>query len=240
MRDWTRALLHHHDTTRRRFPQQRLLVLFDVDGTFLDMRLALTELLRAYDAAHATAHFARLAPADIDPFGRTIETVLETCDVPAAEQPQVLSWHRRHRHAGDILRMAHAPYRGLLALAAWLHRQPGTRVGINSARPEFLRQDTLRGLNALAIGYELQFTDSLAWFTPQGWRDDVTAAKQAALTLAQRRGDRVIAHIDSNAQVLARLAAADLDDDLMLLHSEDLLYPPHATATPRTSVTRAA
>lgn len=238
MRDWTRALLHHHETAQRRFPHQRLLVLFDVDGTFLDMRLALTELLRAYDAAHATAHFADLTPGDLDPFGRGVESLLEHCRVPAAEQPQVLAWYQRHRHAGDMLRLAHAPYHGLLALAAWLHRQPRTAVGINSARPEFLRQDTLRGLNALAAGHELAFTDTLAWFTPHGWRDDITAAKRAALGHAARRGERVIAHIDSNAQVLAGLAAADLDDDLLLLQSDDLLHSPQPALRP--TVTRAA
>ena len=240
MRDWTRALLHHHETARRRFPDQRLLVLFDVDGTFLDMRLALTELLRAYDAAHATAHFASLAPTELDPFGRGVEALLDRCRVPAAEQPQVLAWYQRHRNAGDMLRLAHAPYRGLLALAAWLHRQPHTAVGINSARPEFLRQDTLRGLNALATGYELIFTDALAWFTPQGWRDDITAAKRAALTHAQRRGERVIAHIDSNGRVLAGLAAADLDDDLLLLQSDDLLHAPQPALRPPPPITRAA
>lgn len=238
MRDWTRALLHHHETALRRFPHQRLLVLFDVDGTFLDMRLALTELLRAYDAAHATAHFADLTPSQLDLFGRGVETLLEHCRVPATEQPQVLAWYQRHRHAGDMLRLAHAPYRGLLALAAWLHRQPRTAAGINSARPEFLRQDTLRGLNALATGHELIFTDTLAWFTPQGWRDDITAAKRAALSHAARRGERVIAHIDSNAQVLAGLAASDLDDDLLLLQSDDLLHGPQPALRP--PVTRAA
>ncbi|GAB4352951.1 MAG: hypothetical protein Kow0073_08880 [Immundisolibacter sp.] len=239
MRDWTRALLHHHETAQRRFPNQRLLVLFDVDGTFLDMRLALTELLRAYDAAHDSAYFANLAPTDLDLFGRDVEALLDRCRVPAAEQPQVLTWYQRHRNAGELLRLAHAPYRGLLALAAWLHRQPHTAVGINSARPEFLRQDTLRGLNALATGHELIFTDALAWFTPQGWRDDITAAKCAALTQARRRGDRVIAHIDSNAGVLAGLAAADLDDDLLLLQSEDLLHAPQPALRPP-RITRAA
>ena len=62
MRDWTRVLLNHHECSLQRFPDQRLLVLFDVDGTFLDMRLALAGLLRAYDAAHGSAYFGALDP----------------------------------------------------------------------------------------------------------------------------------------------------------------------------------
>jgi hypothetical protein len=229
MRDWTRVLLNHHERSRQRFADRRLLVLFDVDDTFLDMRLAVTGLLRAYDASHGSAHFDALDPTTLDPFGRGIESVLERCRVPAGEQPQVLAWYHQQRRRGDIARLAHAPFRGLLALAAWLHRQPRTAVGINSARPEFLRQDTLRCLNELAAGTDLRFVDELAWFTPHGWRDDVGASKLAAITQAERRGERVIAMIDSNPAVLAALAQADYGDDVLLLHSADLLHSPGPT-----------
>jgi len=228
MRDWTRVLLNHHERSLTRFRGQRLLVLFDVDDTFLDMRLAVASLLRAYDAAHGSAHFAALDAGTLDPFGRGVEALLEQCRVPADEQPQVLAWYQHKRRCGDIARLAHAPFKGLLALAAWLHRQPGTAVGINSARPEFLRQDTLRCLNELAAGNELRFVDELAWFTPHGWRDDVGASKLAAIAKAERRGERVIAMIDSNPAVLAALAEADYGDDMLLVHSADLLHlaPP--------------
>lgn len=223
MRDWTRVLLSHHEACRRRFPDDRLLVLFDVDDTFLDMRLAVASLLRAYDEAHHSAYFATLQPAMLDPFGRSIESLLEQFEVPAGEQPQVLAWYQHKRRCGDIARLAHGPFEGLLALAGWLHRQPGTAVGINSARPEFLRQETLRCLNDLAAGYELHFADDLAWFTPHGWRDDVGASKRAAIAQAERRGERVIAMIDSNPAVLAALAEADYGDDMLLVLSADLL-----------------
>ncbi len=223
MRDWTRALLSHHERSLQRFPNQRLLVMFDVDDTFLDMRLALASLLRAYDTAHASAHFGALEPGALDPFGRDIEAILEHCRVPAHEQPLVLAWHQHKRRCGEIAHLAHTPYRRLLALAARLHGQPRTAVGINSARPEFLRQDTLRCLNALAAGSGLQFVDELAWFTPHGWRDDVAASKLAAIAQAERRGERVIAMIDSNLDVLAALAQCDYGDDRLLVHSADLL-----------------
>lgn len=230
MRDWTRVLLSHHEHSLQRFPGQRLLVLFDVDDTFLDMRLAVTGVLHAYDATRGSSYFAGLAPDRIDPFGRDIEAILEHCGVPAGEQPQVLAWCQDKRRGADIARLAHAPFRGMLGLAAWLNGQARTAVGINSARPEFLRQDTLRCLNILAAGTELYFLDELAWFTPHGWRDDVGASKLAALAQAERRGERVIAMIDSNPDVLAALARADHGDDRLLVHSADLLaLPPMQT-----------
>ena len=72
MRDWIRVLLNHHEQSLQRFPDQRLLVLFDVDDTFLDMRLALASVLLAYDATHGSAYFGALDPATLDPFGRGI------------------------------------------------------------------------------------------------------------------------------------------------------------------------
>ena len=224
MRDWTRVLLNHHQQSLQRFPGQRLLVLFDVDDTFLDMRLALTGLLRAYDVAHGTAYFSALDPGAIDLFGRGIEDLLVRGKVPADEQPRVLAWYQHERRRDEMIRLAHTPYRGLLELAGWLHNQPRTAVGINSARPEFLRQDTLRCLNRLAMSSGLSFVDELAWFTPHGWRDDVCSSKLAAIAQAQRRGDRVIALIDSNPALLRCLAAADHGDDMVLLHSADLLH----------------
>lgn len=223
MRDWTRVLLNHHKRSLARFRGQRILVLFDVDDTFLDMRLAVASLLRAYDNAHDSAHFTALDPRMLDPFGRGVEALLEQFHVPAGEQPQVLAWYQQQRRSGYIARLAHAPFERLLALAGWLHRQAGTAVGINSARPEFLRQETLRCLNTLAAGTDLHFVDELAWFTPHGWRDDVGASKLAALARAGRRGERVIAMIDSNPAVLAALAAADYGDDVLLVQSADLL-----------------
>lgn len=240
MRDWTRVLLNHHERSLQRFPDQRLLVLFDVDGTFLDMRLALAGLLRAYDDAHSSAYFGALDPDAIDPFGRGVEDILLRCRVPADEQPRVLAWQQNERRRGDISRLAHAPYQGLLGLAGWLRSQPRTAVGINSARPEFLRQDTLRCLNDLAAGSGLRFVDDLAWFTPHGWRDDVCASKLAAIARAQRRGDRVIAMIDSNPALLARLATADHGDDMLLLHSADLLQLRAAPAHLENCATQAA
>ncbi len=240
MRDWIRVLLNHHEQSLRRFPDQRLLVLFDVDDTFLDMRLALASVLRAYDTAHGSAWFGALDPTTLDPFGRGIEDILVRCRVPADEQPHVLAWHQHQRRRDEMIRIAHAPYQGLLELAGWLHNQPRTAVGINSARPEFLRQDTLRCLNGLAAGGSPRFVDALAWFTPHGWRDDVCASKLAAIGQAQRRGDCVIAQIDSNPALLACLAAADHGDDLVLLHSADLLQLPAPAPRQARRATQAA
>ena len=43
---------------------------------------------------------------------------------------------------------AHRPYRGVLEVIRWFQLQPATFVGLNTGRPEQLRDETLRSLNA--------------------------------------------------------------------------------------------
>ncbi len=40
--DWMRRLAKHYERVRERYPGERLIVLFDIDGTILDMRSAAT------------------------------------------------------------------------------------------------------------------------------------------------------------------------------------------------------
>jgi hypothetical protein len=54
MNDWMRTLADHYTAARRRWPMDELVIVFDIDGTILDMRraarvganLAKTRLLR--------------------------------------------------------------------------------------------------------------------------------------------------------------------------------------------------
>ena len=58
--DWMRRLAKHYERARERYPGERLIVLFDIDGTILDMRYAVRYALRGYDAAHGTRYFSDL------------------------------------------------------------------------------------------------------------------------------------------------------------------------------------
>ena len=66
------------------------------------------------------------------------------------------------------------------------------------------------------------------------------AAKHDYLGQFDTKTNEDIAHIDSNGRVLAGLAAADLDDDLLLLQSDDLLHAPQPALRPPPPITRAA
>ena len=57
MASWMTELAHHAEAMRRRYPEERLILLFDIDGTILDSRSTVLQLLRLYDWTHGTSHF---------------------------------------------------------------------------------------------------------------------------------------------------------------------------------------
>ena len=101
---------------------------------------------------------------------------------------------------------------------------------VNIDYAALIREDTPDGflVNSRLYQDEGVFRDELAWFTPHGWRDDVGASKRAAIAPAERRGERVIAMVDSNLDVLAALAECDYGDDRLFIHSADLLQQSQA------------
>ncbi len=54
MPNWMKKLARHYEKTRKKYPDDELIILFDIDGTILDMRHMVVHVLKAYDAAHET------------------------------------------------------------------------------------------------------------------------------------------------------------------------------------------
>ena len=74
--DWMRRLAKHYERARERYPGKRLIVLFDIDGTILDMRYAVRYALRGYDAAHGTRYFSDLTVNDAPDLESFLEAVM--------------------------------------------------------------------------------------------------------------------------------------------------------------------
>ena len=54
------ALANHYDQARRLHPDDRLLIMFDIDGTIIDIRYMILHVLRSYDHAHGSDYFHTL------------------------------------------------------------------------------------------------------------------------------------------------------------------------------------
>src|SRR5690606_31483879 len=94
MKDWMAALSAHLRTTRRRYPNDRLMVLFDVDGTILDMRYMVYHTLQAYDAAHGTHFFDKLQPTDITVHEDHVTRLLADLNIAPEDQPAIIDWYK--------------------------------------------------------------------------------------------------------------------------------------------------
>ena len=62
---WMTCLIQHYKRMKIRWPTDRLLVVFDIDGTILDTRHVVLDLLKSYDAVHDTNVFKNLGLGDI-------------------------------------------------------------------------------------------------------------------------------------------------------------------------------
>lgn len=65
MKNWMYYLARHYECQRNHYPDDKLLVLYDIDGTILDMRYTMHCLLKSYDEKYDTCYFEELHITDI-------------------------------------------------------------------------------------------------------------------------------------------------------------------------------
>lgn len=231
--DWMRSLAEHYARCRTASTDSRLLLVFDIDGTILDMRHMVRQVLASYDAAHGTDLFSDLEADDIDVHENQVDRFLETRGLTPALRSHVHSWYLSHRWEPAAVLEAHRPFRGVMEVIRWFQLQPLTFVGLNTGRPERLRGETLRSLNALGREYRVQFDDDLLQMNPGGWDDDICTGKIDGLHAFSAAGYRVVAVVDNEPEVIEALAAADRAGEVLFLHAQTL-YQSQRVATPRT------
>ena len=76
--DWMRSLADHYARCRASSADARLLVVFDIDGTILDMRHMVRHVLAAYDRAHGTDLFCGLLADHVDVHENQVDRLLVT------------------------------------------------------------------------------------------------------------------------------------------------------------------
>lgn len=231
--DWMRSLADHYARERAMSADARLLVVFDIDGTILDMRHMVRHVLAAYDRAHGTDLFSGLQPDDIDVHENHVDRLLVTRALSPSVRDHVHRWYLDRRWEPSAVLEAHRPYRGVMEVIRWFQLQPSTFVGLNTGRPESLRAETLRSLNALGREYRVRFDDGLLHMAPETSADDIPVAKVEALRAFTGAGYQVLAVVDNEPDNIAAMAAADTTGEVLFLHAQTL-YESRRVSTPRT------
>lgn len=95
MRKWRKKLAEHYESARMRYPEDRPMILFDIDGTILDIRHLILSVLRSYDNARGTQFFQGLAVDDVTKHETEIEDMLAQWNVPRESRRDILDWYAR-------------------------------------------------------------------------------------------------------------------------------------------------
>lgn len=227
MTDWMQALAGHYEETRRRFPNDRFMILFDIDGTILDMRYLTLHVLKGFDRALGTSKFQDLEVEQLNIHENQILDFLQDRGLGEVEIKEVLAWYEKNRWGQDAVMQSHRSYRGVLEVIRWFQIQPNTVVGLNTGRPESLRAETLRSLNALGKEHRVDFRSDLLFMNPhENWEGDILQSKVAGIRHFQAQGYRVLAFIDNEPANLRAVADSEVAEDVLLLHADTLFESP--------------
>ncbi|NER39203.1 MAG: hypothetical protein F6J93_35505 [Oscillatoria sp. SIO1A7] len=221
-KSWMAKLASHYGLARQIYPEDKLAIVFDIDGTILDMRYMVLSLLQAFDKHNNTHFFSRLTIADICVHENQVDRLLDELPVPVSKHAEILEWYRQNRWSSEYILNAHQPFTGVLEVIRWFQLQPNTFVALNTGRPDFLREDTLRALNQLGEEYKVQFSDELLYMNPAGWEKNVLGSKGDGIRKFQKDGYRVLAFVDNEPNNLQAVAEIDLEREILLLHADTI------------------
>jgi len=215
-------LASHYERARKQHPKDRLIVLLDIDGTILDMRFMVLSVLQAFDRTNNTQFFRKLKVSDITVHENQVDRLLQKLQIPVRKQREILKWYNENRWSSEYLLDSHHPLSGVLETIRWFQLQPSTYVGLNTGRPESLKEDTLKSLNALGKEYKVQFSDELLHMNPHGWEQKVEEAKVAGVQHFHEEGYRIVAVIDNEPENLKAISKVDPDRKILLLHANTI------------------
>ena len=119
-----RELAEHYAAARRRHPWDDLMVVFDIDGTILDMRHMVWHVLLEYDRVHRTEFFYGLCVEDVDVHENQLEPLLLRLGLPADARQDVLRWYLERRWTSAAILASHRPYQGVMDIIRWFQLQP--------------------------------------------------------------------------------------------------------------------
>jgi hypothetical protein len=233
MNDWMQALAGQYRQARRRDPDDDLLIVFDIDGTILDMRHMVHQVLLEYDRRHGTRFFYGLRIEDIDVHENQVEPLLHRLGIPRESVRVIHEWYVEHAWSAEAILASHEPFQGVLDIIRWFQLQPRTHVGLNTGRPETLRAETLASLNELGREYRVQFESNLLRMNADPGRRSVARCKAEALGHFRDCGFRIFAVVDNEPANIAAMSEADPDHEVLFLHA-DTLFESKREPTPRT------
>lgn len=239
MKEWMKKLQLHYERIRSLHPEDRLMILFDIDGTILDMRHMILSTLRSFDNRHGTHYFRDLKIGNIRVHETNIVALLDKLTIREKDTARVVDWYEQNFWSADAVMESHRPFVGVMEVIRWFQIQPKTFVGLNTGRPECIRADTLHSLNKIGQEFKVRFGNEFLYMNRNGWEGDIVTSKVAGILHFQKCGYRVFACVDNEPENLRAIADVDAQKQILLLHADTLFkskrkrLPPHAVSGKR-------
>jgi hypothetical protein len=222
MKKWMNRLAEKHRTMRRTYPEDEVIIVFDIDDTILDLRRMTLHVLQSFDRRHGTGNFQGLGPHDIAVTETGVRGMMKELQIPQREGQRVADWFKEHSWSPAIVRNAHHPFPGAMDVIRWLQRQPRTVVGLNTGRPETIRKETLQCLRRIGRPHGVIFEDGLLFMSRYGWGEKITESKVEGIRYFREMGYRVAAFVDNEPENLRIVGEFDVSGEILLLHADTI------------------
>lgn len=231
--DWMRALAAHVRRIRLAYPDDDLVIVFDIDGTIVDTRHLVVHVLLSYDRHHGTDLFQGITASDVVDHEALVDEILEPFTHLSEVREDVRAWYLDHVRDQDAVAASHRPYQGVFGVIRWFQLQPRMHVALNTGRAESMRELTLGSLNALGAMHRVAFEPELLFMNRTGADDDVAPAKIEGLRRLRLAGYRVVGVVDNEPALIRAMAEADETGEVLFLHA-DTIFASRREPTPRT------
>jgi phosphoglycolate phosphatase-like HAD superfamily hydrolase len=131
MNRWMIKLADHFRKFSLGYPMDRLLVVFDIDGTILDMRHMILYVLKDFDEQLGTKYFQGLNFNNINFHEAHVSGLLERLSIPSSHRKTILALFEERLISATAFPESQRPFHGVLDVVRWFQRQPNTFVGLN-------------------------------------------------------------------------------------------------------------
>jgi hypothetical protein len=222
MKKWMNRLAEKHRTMRETYPEDEVIVVFDIDDTILDLRHMVLHVLQSFDRRHGTGHFQDLELPDIMVTETGVHGMMKELQIPWREEQRVASWFKEHSWSPPIVRNAHYPFPGAMDVIRWLQAQRRTVVGLNTGRPEAIRTETLQCLRRIGRPHGVTFEDELLFMSRYGWGEKITESKVEGIRYFRESGYRIAAFVDNEPENLRVVGESDASGEMLLLHADTI------------------
>lgn len=132
MISWMKPLSDHYNRMRECYPDDQLMILFDIDGTIVDTRYMVYNALTSFDEQRGTSYFSNLNVSDSAFHEKNLDQWIENLGMHDDMRTAVLRWYKTDYWSTSAIMASHRPFAGVMDVIRWFQIQPNTHVGLNT------------------------------------------------------------------------------------------------------------